>query len=220
MVTWCVVVAALGAGGWLVTRPNPGDWLPGLGPSSKDDGRSLVIGSPAPTSATDPNPFSVDRYFPPTRQIDLGGFHAKRARAQQGGDCSEIVQDPAKNPLHDIDCQGYLTVSFVRQDTKVITSVTVLRFADDAAAAKAVAALQGQGGALRFMTPDSGVAQTPPAAGAKNDQAPRAEAVNRYVTVTGSRFADGHGPATSPDPDLAEATRDASYTAGAAFMWS
>ncbi|WP_035839986.1 hypothetical protein [Kitasatospora azatica] len=216
---WGGVLVALAAGGWVVASPHPGDWLPGLGPSSQD--KVTVVGSPPPTSATDPNPFTVEGYFPSSRPIELNNYKGRRSSGgRQGNDCAETLRDPAKNVLKDTGCQGYLTVSISRQDTKVLTSVTVLRFADDAAAAKAAGLIQGQGGLLTFVLPDSTIASPSAAAAAKSDSAPRVEAVRHYVTVTTSRYADGHPPNVPVDQDLDEASRAASYTAGTAFVWS
>jgi hypothetical protein len=216
---WCGALAVLGAGGWVVSRPHPGDLLPGLGSTSSDT--SVVLGSPAPTSATDPNPFDVDRYFPKTKLIEVNNYHGKRSSARQGPDCAEILQGSAKTALKDAGCQGYLAVSISRQDGKVLTSVTVLRFADDASAANAAHLLGGHADAVQFVLPDATIAGTPsPAPGGKGDPAPRVEAVRHYVTVVTSRFADGHLPTEQVDPDLDEATRAGSFTAGNAFVWS
>jgi hypothetical protein len=207
----------LGAGGFVVSSPHPGDWLPGLGPSSKDK-QLVVVGSPAPTSATDPVPFTVDGYFPAAKPIEVNNYRGKRSGGRQGNDCAETLRDPAKNVLKDSGCQGYLAVSFSRADGKVLTSVTVLRFADEQQAAKAAALVNGQPGLFTFVLPDSSIATPSAAPGGKADLPPRVEAVRHYLTVTSSRFADGHPPTGADDPDLNEATRAASYTAGAAFF--
>jgi hypothetical protein len=219
LLIWCVALAVLGAGGWVVTRPNPGDWLPGLGPSSKDE-RAPVLGTPAPTSATDPNPFTVDRYFPRDKSIDLDAYKGRRSGGRQGNDCNETLQDPTKTVLRDAGCQGYLAVSFSRLDGKVWTSVTVLRFADEQASAKAADLMRGQPGLLKFVQPDGSTAASSPTPGANNESAPRIGAVRHYVTITTSHFADGHAATGPADPDLTEATAAGAYTAEAAFMWS
>jgi hypothetical protein len=218
LVAWCGALAVLGAGGWVVSRPHPGDLLPGLGSTSSD--KSVVLGTPAPTSATDPNPFDVNRYFPPAKPIEVNNYKGKRSGARQNSDCSEILQDPAKNILKDAGCEGYMAISISRADSKVLTSVTVLRFADDGAAAKAAQLLEDHGDVVRFVLPDATMAAPSPAAGGKADPAPKVQAVRHYVTLTTSRFADGHPPVAQPDPDLDEATRAGSYTAGTAFVWS
>ncbi|TQF01476.1 hypothetical protein E6W39_03465 [Kitasatospora acidiphila] len=222
IVAWCGAIAVLGAGGWVVSRPHPGDLLPGLGSTSQDV--SVVVGSPAPSSATDPNPFDVNRYFPQSKPVEVNNYKGKRSGARQSGDCNEVLQDAAKKLLKDAGCQGYMAVSISRGDTRVLTSVTVLRFADDGAAAKAAELLAGQGAVVRFVLPDATFAGTPspaPGAAAKSDPAPKVQAVRHYVTLTSSRFADGHAPVTPQDSqDLDEATRAGSYIAGTAFVWS
>jgi hypothetical protein len=217
--TWCAVVLVLGAAGFVVTRPHPGDWLPGLGPTSKD-ALPPVVGNPPATSSTDPNLFSVEQYFPAARPIDLNGFKAKRSGARQGNDCTETLQDPTKDLLKGFDCQGYLTVTFTRTpDGKVLSCVTVLRFADDQTGQQVADLLNGKPGALKFVLPDTTIAAPSAVAGATNASVTRIEDVHHYVTVTTSRFADGHSPAGPDDPDLEEATRAVSYVAGEAFMW-
>ncbi|GAB2694359.1 hypothetical protein [Kitasatospora kifunensis] len=239
-----VTVVALGAAGWVVSSPHPGDWLPGLGPSSKDVQSPSVIGSPLPTSQANPNPFDVKRLFPATRPIDLENYKGKLAAAQQGPECVQALQDTARALLPSGACQGYLAVEFSRQDGKVVTSATVLRFASDQDSAKVAQLMRGQGTVVRWVQADGNFATdpstpaaptgpaSPPATGpsptpaptgpaAKADQPPRVEAVRHYVTVTSSRFQDGHSAATPQDQqDLDQATRAVSYTVGAAFIWS
>ncbi|MFE9423824.1 hypothetical protein ACFYNO_12780 [Kitasatospora sp. NPDC006697] len=215
---WCGALAVLGAGSWLVSRPHPGDLLPGLGSTSRD--KSVVLGNPAPTSATNPNPFDANLYFPAAKPAEVNAYHGRRTSGRQGQDCTEIEADPAL--LKDAACQGYLALSFTRADGRVLSSVTVLRFADAATATQVAGLLKAQGGAVtRFVLPDATVAAPTPAAGGKStDPAPRVEPVAHYVTVTTSRFADGHPPAAPVDPDLDEATRACAFTADAAFMWT
>ncbi|MFI9274974.1 hypothetical protein ACIGXM_30325 [Kitasatospora sp. NPDC052896] len=216
--TWCATVLVLGAAGFVVTRPHPGDWLPGLGPTSKD-APPPVVGSPPPTSSTDPNPFTAEQYFPAARPIDLNGFKAKRSGARQGNDCTETLQDPTKDVLRNFGCQGYLTVTFTRADGKVLSCVTVLRFADDQTGQQVADLLAGKPGALKFVLPDTTIAAPSASAGAVNSSLTRVEDVHHYVTVTTSRFTDGHSGTGPNDPDLEEATRAVSYVAGEAFMW-
>lgn len=112
IVAWCGAIAVLGAGGWVVSRPHPGDLLPGLGSTSQDV--SVVVGSPAPSSATDPNPFDVNRYFPQSKPVEVNNYKGKRSGARQSGDCNEVLQDAAKKLLKDAGCQAYMAVSISR----------------------------------------------------------------------------------------------------------
>ncbi|MEY9945143.1 hypothetical protein [Kitasatospora sp. GAS1066B] len=238
-----VAVVVLGAGGWLVSRPHPGDWLPGLGPTSQGTKYPSVVGTPPPTSSDNPSAFDVKRLFPPTKLIDLDTYKGWYAGARQGGDCAETLQNTGQALLHGAVCQGYLALDFTRQDGKVETSVTVLRFGADGIAGAVANSMRGQHDLVRFVqtdgslagagapsstatsstaaSPSSSPSTSPGAAGAKAEPPPRVEAVRHYVTVTSSRFADGHSPTTPQDlQDLDAATRAASYTVGIAFVWS
>ncbi|MEE1786142.1 hypothetical protein PUR71_25055 [Streptomyces sp. SP17BM10] len=240
LVGWTVVVGVVVAGGWIITRPTPGDYIPGLGPSSKDTARTppVVGAAPAPT---DPEALNVETYFPSQRLIELGAYKGKRNGARRGENCVEAQQDRAQDLLKDSGCQAYLTVSVTGQDKPVLSSVTILRFADQAAAGRAAEALRAKPGALAFILPNAEVDNSP-AAAAKPGTEPRVEAVGHYVTVTSSRLpaeartpgatpgtASGSAPAVSPSatgapaptPEqvLDEATRAVSYSAGAQFVW-
>ncbi|MDH6137604.1 hypothetical protein P3T37_007037 [Kitasatospora sp. MAA4] len=219
---WGAAALAVGAVGFVVTRPTPGDWVPGLGPSSKDADRTPpVVGTPPPTSAADPNPFTVDRYFPVARPIDLNGYHGKRSGVRQGSDCAETLQDRTRNPFQATNCQGYLTVSFSRTDGHVLSSVTILRFGDDVTSQRVADQLNATPGLLAFMQPDATIAAPSPVADPQHRKpVARAEAVHHYVTVATSRYADGtSGTAATPDQQLVDATWATSYTASAAFLW-
>ncbi|MFF2040570.1 hypothetical protein ACFVVX_09100 [Kitasatospora sp. NPDC058170] len=240
-VGWIVVVGVVAAGGWIITRPTPGDFIPGLGPSSKEATKTPpVVGSPPPRTVTDPEGLNVDVYFPAQRPVEVGAYKGKRSGVRQGQNCAEALQDRTQDPLRDSGCQGYLTVSFTGQDKPVLSSVTVLRFGDEASAAKAAQALQAKPGALAFILPDANTAPAQPAGGARTGSEPRVEAVRFYVTVASSRLADAHTAAATPaatatgatplsvppttapagsEQMLEEATRAISYAAGAPFIW-
>ncbi|MFI9328779.1 hypothetical protein ACIGZJ_14675 [Kitasatospora sp. NPDC052868] len=240
-VGWIVVVGVVAAGGWIITRPTPGDFIPGLGPSSKEATRTPpVVGSPPPRTVTDPEGLNVDVYFPAQRPVEVGAYKGKRSGVRQGQNCTEALQDRTQDPLRDTGCQGYLTVSFTGQDKPVLSSVTVLRFGDEASAAKAAQALQAKPGALAFILPDATTAPAQPAGSARTGSEPRVEAVRYYVTVASSRLADAHSAAAAPaatatgatplsvppstapagsEQMLEEATRAISYAAGAPFIW-
>ncbi|MQS11016.1 hypothetical protein F7Q99_01640 [Streptomyces kaniharaensis] len=236
VVGWTVVVGVVVAGGWIITRPTPGDFIPGLGPSSKDATKTPpVVGAPPPR--TDPEALNVETYFPSQRLIEMGAYKGRRNGVRRGENCVEAQQDRGQELLKNSGCQAYLTVSFTGQDKPVLSSVTVLRFADQAAAVKAADALKAKPGALAFILPDANEAPAPAAgSAAKPGTEPRVEAVGHYVTVTSSRLPESptHAPsapastpatpaasATAPTPEqvLDEATRAVSYSAGSQFVW-
>ncbi|MFJ8623150.1 hypothetical protein ACIRD3_09890 [Kitasatospora sp. NPDC093550] len=235
---WVVVVGVVAVGGWIITRPMPGDYIPGLGPSSKDATKApRVVGTPPPRIDTEG--LNVDDYFPAQRLVEVGTFKARRNGVRQGENCAEVLQDRAQDPLKDSGCQAYLTVSFSGQDRPVLSSVTLLRFADQTAAAKAADALRAKPGSVAFILADASTAPAQ-AAGAKPGGDPRVEAVGHYVTVTSSRTGDGRPPGTTPsvtgtptaptptpsgtaapstEQTLDEATRAISYAVGSPFVW-
>ncbi|MFF4378343.1 hypothetical protein [Kitasatospora sp. NPDC001547] len=235
---WIVVVGVVAGGGWIITRPMPGDYIPGLGPSSKDSSATpRVVGTPPPL--TDPEALNVDNIFPAQRPVEVGAYKARRNGVRQGENCAEALQDRTQDPLKETGCQGYLAVSFSGQDRPVLSSVTLLRFPDQASAARAAEALRAKPGAVAFTLANAGTAPGLPPGGAKPGGEPRIEAVGHYVTVTSSRPGDerpagsptvGTGAPTAPVPPTAgatpgaeqgldEATRALSYAAGSPFVW-
>ena len=237
------MVAVVAGVGWIVSRPQPGDWIPGLGPSSADATKTPpVLGNPVPPTVTDPEGLTADRYFPAQRTIEADGYKGKRLGVRQGQDCAEALQDRAVDPLHDSGCQGFIAVSFTGVDQPVYSSITVLRFPDEASAEKAAQALRpqdGTPGAIAFILPDASAAPAP-VAGAHALRPPRVAAVGHYLTVTASRLAETHtaAPATSAPgtpggataspaaaPTVSEgqldaATRAISYAAASQFIWT
>ncbi|WP_157849716.1 hypothetical protein [Streptomyces novaecaesareae] len=235
---WIVMVGVVAAGGWIITRPTPGDYIPGLGPSTKDSAKTPpVVGSAPPR--TDPESLNVDNFFPAQRPVEVGAFKARRNGVRQGENCAEVLQDRTQDPLKDAGCQAYLTVSFTGQDRPVLSSVTLLRFPDQASAAKAADALRAKPGSVAFMLADTSIAPAQPAGAAKTGGEARVEAVGHYVTVASSRTGDGRPAATAPtgagtpaatgpaptatapttEQMLDEATRALSYAAGSPFVW-
>ncbi|WP_369184913.1 hypothetical protein [Streptomyces sp. Y1] len=238
-VGWVVVLGVVAAGGWIITRPMPGDYIPGLGPSSKDASKTPPVRGTLPPR-TDGEGLNIDDYFPAQRPVDVAGYKAKRNGARQGENCAEALQDRSQDLFKDGGCQAYLTVSFTGQERPVLSSVTLLRFTDQAAATKAADALRAKPGALAFILPDTNPAPVPTAGAAKPAGGDaRVEAVGHYVTVTSSRVNDGRfggptagpsgTPAAAPTPSasgapsteqsLDEANRALSYAAGAPFAW-
>ncbi|MEV7939977.1 hypothetical protein AB0O82_28075 [Kitasatospora sp. NPDC088264] len=231
-VGWVVVVGVVAAGGWIITRPMPGDYIPGLGPSTKDAARTPpVVGTPPPH--TDSEGLNADSLFPAQRPVEAAGYKARRGAIRQGENCAEVLQDRTQELFRDSGCHAYLIVSFSGVDRPVLSSVTVLRFGDQAAATRAADTLRGKPGALAFILPDANTAPSP-SSGAPKSAEPRVEAVGHYVTVTGSRLSEARtpgpgapstpaatssGPAPSAEQTLEEATRALSYAAGAPFVW-
>ncbi|MFJ9692272.1 hypothetical protein [Kitasatospora sp. NPDC101183] len=238
-VGWVVVLGVVAAGGWIITRPMPGDYIPGLGPSHKDATKTPpVVGAAPPT--TDPEGLNVDNFFPAQRVVEVGGYKAKRNGARQGLNCGEALQDRAQEVLRNSGCQAYLMVNFSGQDRPVLSTVTLLRFGDQGAAARAADRLREKPGSLTFILPDALPAPAPSGTGGKEPETPsRIEAVGHYVTVTSSRVGDGRTPGagSSPTPSgtpgsptptasgpsaeqsLDEANRALSYAAGSQFVW-
>ncbi|MBD0689537.1 hypothetical protein [Streptomyces sp. CBMA123] len=239
-VGWVVMVGVVAAGGWIITQPMPGDYIPGLGPSHKDASSTPpVVGSPPPT--TDPEGLNADNLFPAQRPVEVAGYKARRGGIRQGEKCDEVLQDRTQELLKDSGCQAYLIVSFTGVDHPVRSSVTLLRFADQAAAARAADTLRGKPGVVAFMLADTNIAPAPSAGSAKPGSEARVEAVGHYVTVTSSRPGDARPadtassnpapstPASSTpaptasgsggEPNLDEATRALSYAAGQPFVW-
>ncbi|MFC9330313.1 hypothetical protein [Kitasatospora sp. NPDC057015] len=217
---WCVVVAVVAGGGWIVSRPHPGDWIPGLGPSSSDAVRTPpVVGNPLPPTVTDPEGLTADRYFPAQRVVEMGSYKGRRNGARQGQDCAETLQSRELDPLQGSGCQGYVTVSFSSVDQPaLLSSVTVLRFPDDASAARAAQALRAEPGpadALAFILPDASAAAVPvvQAGATKPATAGRVESVGHFLTVAVSRFAEPRS--ATPSPTASGATAGGTPAPGA-----
>ncbi|WP_030276672.1 hypothetical protein [Streptomyces sp. NRRL B-24484] len=180
---WCALVVAAAGIGWVVSRPNPGDLIPGLGSTSGQTKKS----QPAPGLAseqplTEAQAFTADHYFPGQRTVEQGGLQAHRTAAREGTDCAEILLDRDKDPLKDTGCQAYLSVAFTNADQQVVSSVTILRFADEKSALKARQALADPS-ALAFLTAES-AAPTP--------------SPTPSPTATGSPAATVSGAASAP----------------------
>ncbi|RKE23097.1 hypothetical protein [Streptomyces sp. TLI_171] len=209
------VVAVLAAGGvWVVATPHHKDGTPGATPSGSGTAAAVLPGQPAPP-LTESQSFNAERYFPVQRAYDLEAYRAHRTAARDGADCLAVQRDKAHDVLDALDCKGWLGIALTRTDPAVITSVTVLRFADAAAAAKAVQAVRDHAAAFEFTYPDGLFA---PAEGVKPMAATRVDLVGHHITLTVSRYADqrtGNGP----DGVLTDSTRYAASLAGQPFMW-
>ncbi|MFB6887763.1 hypothetical protein ACFCX4_00400 [Kitasatospora sp. NPDC056327] len=202
VVGWVAVAGVVAAGGWIVTRPTPGDYIPGLGPSSREASKTPpIVGDPPPRALADPEALDVDAHFPAQRVVESGGYKGKRSGVRRGDNCTEVLQDRTLDLLREAGCKGYLAVSFTAQEKPVLSSATVLRFTDASAAARAAEALRGKPGSVAFILPDASTAPVLPTAVARPATEPHVELVGHYVTVTSSRPADAHLPAgASPTP--------------------
>ncbi|WP_354643740.1 hypothetical protein [Kitasatospora camelliae] len=214
---WCALAGVAVGAVWVVT--NPGGLLPGLGRAKASESAGLQApGIPQQSPLTEAQSFTAEWYFPAQRGIDHDGFKARRAAARQGADCAETVRDRAQDPLKDSGCQGYLAMNFARLDNLVVSSVTVLRFPDEAAAHKAEAALQGEkAAALLFTAPEGGTPGPSPTTATQPVSVTRVATAGHYLTVTVSQYADHRG-GTADEP-LKEAARATSYAARAPFGW-
>ncbi|WP_328958289.1 hypothetical protein [Kitasatospora purpeofusca] len=227
VVGWITVVGVVAAGGWIVTRPTPGDYIPGLGPSSKEVSKTPpIVGDPPQRTLVDPEALDVEAYFPAQRIVESGSYKGKRSGVRRGDNCTEVLQDRALDLLREAGCKGYLAVSFTAQDKPVLSSVTLLRFTDAPAAARAAEALRARSGSVAFILPDASAAPVLPAGLARPAIEPRVELVGHYVTVASSRPAEmypGGGapapapttPAPAPTTPAAPGTGTASPTVGA-----
>ncbi|MEK2491005.1 hypothetical protein WN990_15735 [Kitasatospora purpeofusca] len=218
VVGWVTVVGVVAAGGWIVTRPTPGDYIPGLGPSSKEASKTPpIVGDPPQRTVVDPEALDVEAYFPAQRIVESGSYKGKRSGVRRGDNCTEVLQDRTLDLLREAGCKGYLAVSFTAQDRPVLSSVTLLRFTEAPAAARAVEALRARSGAVAFILPDASAAPALAAGQARPAIEPRVELVGHYVTVSSSRPAEMYpggaaAPATTP---AAPGTGTASPTVGA-----
>ncbi|SDT81983.1 hypothetical protein SAMN05216371_6914 [Streptomyces sp. TLI_053] len=213
VVGWITVVGVVAAGGWIVTRPTPGDYIPGLGPSSKEQSKTPpIVGDPPQRTLVDPEALDVEAYFPAQRIVESGSYKGKRSGVRRGDNCTEVLQDRTLELLREPGCKGYLAVSFTAQDRPVLSSVTLLRFTDAAAAARAVEALHAKSGSVAFILPDASAAPALPAGSARPAIEPRVELVGHYVTVASSRPAEMYPggvaapPAPTPVPTTAPGT--------------
>ncbi|BFV55330.1 hypothetical protein KCMC57_up04340 [Kitasatospora sp. CMC57] len=221
MIALCTAGAVAVAIGVLLTET--GDWLEGAGRTTAEARRALSTDAVPPLQPLSEKDFFVaERYFPATRPIDQDGYKAQRTLGHQGEDCTLTLADRAHDVLRETGCQGYVVVGYLREDRQVVSSVTVLRYADQAAAEKARQVLAADSAAIAFVTADP-AAPTPigsPAPGAaKPVTDTQVEAVGHYLTVTSSRFADQRPSAPANDGSLGAATRAVSFTARAPFMW-
>ncbi|MFJ5924615.1 hypothetical protein ACIQF6_18650 [Kitasatospora sp. NPDC092948] len=214
-VMWSVVAVLAAGGAWVVSTPHPGDILPGLGPTSTLPATVTAAPGQVAKPLTEAQSFGAERYFPGQRSYESDQFKAHRTAARDGTDCQGVQNDKTHNLLDKLDCQGWLGVALTRSDQPVISSVTVLRFADAGAAARALQAVHDHAAEFEFTFPDGLVA---PAAGVRPMAATRVELVSHYITLIVSRYADQR-PGDAPDELLATSARSAAAIGGQPFMW-
>ncbi|MFD0531351.1 hypothetical protein ACFQ1I_39870 [Kitasatospora arboriphila] len=180
---WCALAVAAVAVGWVVSRPNPGDLIPGLGSTSGQSKKyQLAPGLASEQPLTEAQSFTAEHYFPGQHTVDQNGVQAHRTAAREGTDCTEILLDREKNPLKDTGCQAYVSVGYTNADQQVVSSVTVLRFADEQSAQKARQALADPA-VLAFLTAESAAPAPSP---------------TPSPTATGSPVAAVSGAASAP----------------------
>ncbi|MFJ1754933.1 hypothetical protein [Kitasatospora sp. NPDC088134] len=209
------VVAALAAGGvWAVSTPHRNDGASGATPSGSGTVAAAVPGQPV-APLTESQSFTAERYFSAQRAYEFDTYRARRTAARDGADCLAVQADKTGDLLEELGCQGWLAVALTRTDQPVITSVTVFRFADAAAAAKAVQTVRDRAAGFEFTYPDGLLA---PAANLRPMAATRVELVGHYLTLTVSRYADQR-VGDAADEVLVASSHCASALAGQPFMW-
>ncbi|WP_405009513.1 hypothetical protein [Kitasatospora sp. NBC_01539] len=202
---WCALVVAAAAVGFVVSLPHPGDLIPGLGSTAGGPKAQPAPGLDSQQPLTEAQVFTADHYFPGDRTVDQDGVQARRTAAAGGGDCAETLLDRAHDPLHDTGCQAYVGVAFDHVDQKVVSSVTVFRFADEEGARKARQALTDPG-ALLFRTsapatpsPTTGSTASPGAGTASaSPGAPAGTAPSTQTAATAQPGASATQPAPKP----------------------
>ncbi|GLW52148.1 hypothetical protein [Kitasatospora phosalacinea] len=222
------VVAVLAAGGvWVVaTSPHQGETATGTPSGDKLQTTAVVVGHPA-QPLTESQSFVAERYFPAQRAYEYDGYRARRSGSREGADCAAVQNDKTRNVLAGLDCQGWIGVALTRGDQPVISSVTVLRFLDEGAAAKALPTVRDKAAAFEFTYPEGLFA---PAEGVEPMSATRVELVGHHITLTVSRYLDqraGDAPGNTGKTDkagevqevLAFSNRSAAAVAGMPFMW-
>ncbi|MGW4378797.1 hypothetical protein [Kitasatospora sp. NPDC004531] len=218
-VLWSVVTVLAAGGVWVVSTPHPGDILPGLGPTSTQPAAAAAVPGQIAKPMTEAQAFTAERYFPAQRTYEVDVFKAHRSASRDGVECQGFQIDKSHDLLEKLDCLDWLGVALTRNDQPVITSVTVLRFADPGTADRAVQAVRDHAAEFEFTFPEGLIA---PAAGIRPMAAIQVEVVGHYLTLVEARYADqrpGSGGGTAPDETLTASARAASALAGQPFMW-
>ncbi|MGW4803225.1 hypothetical protein [Kitasatospora sp. NPDC004272] len=207
-------VAVLAAGGvWVVSNPHQGD-ASGAPAGDKPAAAPAAAGQPAPP-LTESQSFVAERYFPAQRAYEYDGYRARRSASREGADCKDVQRDRGRDVLADLACQGWIGVALTRADQPVVSSVTVLRFLDAGAAAKALPVVREKVADFGFTYPDEVL---PPAGDAEPMSVAKVELVGHHITLTVSRYRDQR-PGGTPDEVLKDSNRSAAAVAGQPFMW-
>ncbi|MFC8723266.1 hypothetical protein [Kitasatospora sp. NPDC057198] len=208
------VVAALAVGGvWVVSTPRQGA-ASGAAAGNKPAAAPAVAGHPE-QPLTESQSFVAERYFPAQRSYEYDDYRAHRSASREGADCGAVQEDKGRDVLADLACQGWIGIALTRSDQPVISSVTVLRFLDAGAAAKALGPVREKAAAFGFTYPDGVL---PPAEGVVPMAAVKVELVGHHITLTVSRYFDQR-PGAEPDEVLKDSNRSAAAVAGLPFMW-
>ncbi|GLW69674.1 hypothetical protein Kpho02_19730 [Kitasatospora phosalacinea] len=215
---WSVVAVLATGGVWVVaTSPHQGETATGVPSGDKPQTAAAVAGHPAPP-LTESQSFVAERYFPAQRTYEYDGYRARRSASREGTDCAAVQNDKTRNVLADLGCQGWIGVALTRGDQPVVSSVTVLRFLDAGAAAKALQTVRDNAANFEFTYPEG---QFAPAEGVRPLSATRVELVGHHITLTVSRYLDQRAAASPDKADevLASSNRSAAAVAGMPFMW-
>ncbi|QKW23379.1 hypothetical protein HUT16_33670 [Kitasatospora sp. NA04385] len=209
------VVGVLAAGGvWVVSTPDHRNAGAAAPSGDKAVTAPAVAGQPAPP-LTESQSFVAERYFPAQRAYEYDNYRAHRSASREGTDCKDVQGDKTRDVLADLACQGWIGVALTRGDQPVVSSVTVLRFLDAGAAAKALQTVREKAGDFEFTYPDGLLA---PAANAQPMSATKIELVGHHITLTVSRYLDQRA-GEAPDEVLRASNRAAAAVAGLPFMW-
>ncbi|WP_033221034.1 hypothetical protein [Kitasatospora phosalacinea] len=211
---WSAVGLLAVGGVWVVSTPHHGDAGASTPSGDKSATAPAVAGQPVPP-LTESQSFVSERYFPAQRVYEYDNYRAHRSASREGADCKDAQGDKTRDVLADLACQGWIEVALTRADQPVVSSVTVLRFLDADAAAKALQTVRERVGEFEFAYPDG---LSAPAAGAKPMSAAKVELVGHHITLTVSRYLD-HRAGEAPDEVLRASNRSAAAVAGLPFMW-
>ncbi|MEV7213381.1 hypothetical protein AB0O31_09850 [Kitasatospora cineracea] len=209
------VVAVLAAGGvWVVSTSHQQSTASGAPGADKSASPAAAAGQPA-QPLTESQSFLADRYFPAQRAYEYDNYRARRSAAREGTECRAVQNDKTRDALAELGCQGWMGIALTRSDQPVVSSVTVLRFADAGAASRALQTVREKAADFEFTYPDGLLA---PTGTARPMAASKVELVGHHITLTVSRYLDQR-TGEAPDELLTTSNRAAAAVAGQPFMW-